>query len=162
MNTRMAAGCLIAALAIGSLHARLEARAEVVLPLSGSRSLASAKPFETLWADLEQAVKANRMIVVAQASASRGAAARGVSIPGNAIVEVFRNDYAVRMLEASVAAGYEAPLRFYLVETPTGSTLLYRAPTAVFAPYGSESLNAMAKELDRIFERIASDAIAMR
>jgi uncharacterized protein (DUF302 family) len=153
MNTRMAAGCLIAALAIGSLHARLEARAEVVLPLSGSRSLASAKPFETLWADLEQAVKANRMIVVAQASAS---------IPGNAIVEVFRNDYAVRMLEASVAAGYEAPLRFYLVETPTGSTLLYRAPTAVFAPYGSESLNAMAKELDRIFERIASDAIAMR
>lgn len=56
------------------------------------------------------------MTVVARASASRGAASRGVTIPGNAVVEVFRNDYAVRMLNESVAAGYEAPLRFYPVE----------------------------------------------
>ncbi|MDD1012050.1 hypothetical protein M5G27_31970, partial [Pseudomonas shahriarae] len=32
------------------------------------------------------------------ASASKGAAARGVNIPGNVVLMVFRNDYAVRML----------------------------------------------------------------
>lgn len=40
--------------------------------------------------------------LVAQASASRGAAARGVKIRGNLVLMVFRNDYAVRMLAASV------------------------------------------------------------
>lgn len=128
-------------------------------PLAGSQSLRSVKPFEDLWNDLRRAVESHRMLVVAQASASRGAASRGVAIPGNAIVEVFRNDYAVRMLEASVGAGYEAPLRFYIVETPSGSLLMYRTPTAVFAPYGSEQLNLLADELDDVFAQIAAEAI---
>jgi uncharacterized protein (DUF302 family) len=37
---------------------------------------------------------------------------------------VFRNDYAVRMLEASIPAGIEAPLRFYVTENPDGQTRL--------------------------------------
>ena len=99
------------------------------------------------------------MGLVAQASASRGAASRGVKIPGNAVLEVFRNDYAVRMLEASVPAGIEAPLRIYVIEnTDKTATMIYRRPSAVFAPYGSDKLDAMARELDPIFEKIVRDA----
>ena len=85
----------------------------------------------------------------------------GIRIPGNAAIMVFRNDYAVRMLEASVAAGIEAPLRFYVTENADGSaSLTYREPSAVFAPYGVPQLDALASELDTIFGKIAAQAIA--
>jgi uncharacterized protein (DUF302 family) len=72
---------------------------------------------------------------------------------------VFRNDYAVRMLEASVSAGIEAPLRFYVTENPDGTaTLTYRRPTAIFAPYRVPALDAMAAELDPIWQQIAEQA----
>jgi uncharacterized protein (DUF302 family) len=73
---------------------------------------------------------------------------------------VFRNDYAVRMLETSVPAGIEAPLRFYVTESADGKThLTWRAPSATFAPYGSAPLDAMAHELDPIFAAIAHAAV---
>ncbi|MBI4988849.1 MAG: DUF302 domain-containing protein [Rhodocyclales bacterium] len=107
----------------------------------------------------EQAIAANGMGLVASASASRGAAARGVKIPGNMVLMVFRNDYAVRMLAASVPAGIEAPLRLYLTEAPDGTTTIrYSRPSAVFAPYGNAALDAMAKELDPVFDKIVHDA----
>lgn len=99
------------------------------------------------------------MTLVAHASASRGAAARGIKIPGNAVLMVFRNDYAVRMLAASVAAGIEAPLRIYVTENRDGTaSLTYRRPSAVFGLYGSAELDRMARELDTVFERIVKDA----
>lgn len=126
----------------------------------GLQTLPSRHDFATLEGRLTQAIAAHGMGLVAQASASRGAAARGVTIPGNAVLMVFRNDYAVRMLAASVAAGFEAPLRFYLTENPDGTaTLHYRRPSAVFAPYGHPELDALAAELDPLFARIAADAV---
>lgn len=108
---------------------------------------------------LEKAVVNNKMAVVAKASASSGAAARGVKIPGNAVVMVFRNDYAVRMLEASIPAGIEAPLRIYVTEkSPEVTTIRYMTPSAVFAPYGVPELNRMSAELDPIFQRIVQEA----
>jgi uncharacterized protein (DUF302 family) len=65
------------------------------------------------------------------------------------------------MLEASVAAGYEAPLRFYITENEDGTaTLSYRTASFVFAPYedGGDALEALAAELDAIQEAIAADA----
>ena len=79
---------------------------------------------------------------------------------GNLVLGVFRNDFAIRMLEASVPSGIEAPLRFYLTENADGTaTLTYRTPSAVFAPYGSAALDEMARELDAIWARIVQDAI---
>lgn len=129
-------------------------------PANETRTLKSRFDFTTLLGRLEKSIADNGMILVAQASASRGAASRGVKIPGNAVVMVFRNDFAIRMLEASIAAGVEAPLRFYVVEDPDGTaTLSYRAPSAVFCPYHVPKLDEMARELDPIFERIAAQAI---
>lgn len=123
-------------------------------------ALTSRHDFATLEQRLITAIADQGMGLVAQASASRGAASRGVTIPGNAVLMVFRNDYAVRMLAASVSAGFEAPLRFYLTENPDGTaTLRYRRPSAVFAPYAHPDLDAMAAELDPVFARIARDAV---
>jgi uncharacterized protein (DUF302 family) len=79
------------------------------------------------------------------------------------VVGVYHPRFAVRMLKASVPAGIEAPLRFYITENPDGTaTLTYRKPSATFAPYKSEALDEMAKELDVIFAGIASDAVAKK
>jgi uncharacterized protein (DUF302 family) len=67
------------------------------------------------------------------------------------------------MLEASVPAGIEAPLRIYVTENSDGTaSVAWRAPSAVFKPYGSAALDAMARELDPIFERIVRNASAPR
>lgn len=132
--------------------------ADTVLP--GTVILPSPHSFKTLSERVQSAISAQKMGLVAQASASAGAAARGVSIPGNLVLMVFRNDYAVRMLQASVGAGVEAPLRLYLTENTDGTaSLSYRLPSAVFAPYKNAQIDAMAKELDPIFERIAHAAV---
>jgi len=130
-------------------------------PYPGTRVIASDKSFNDLVKDLRKAIKDNGMGLVAQASASGGAASRGISIPGNAVLMVFRNDYAVRMLDISVPAGIEAPLRFYVTENADGkSSITYRLPSAVFGAYSRPALDEMAQELDVIFGKITSDAIA--
>ena len=136
------------ALALVSIGA---ARADNGFPYAGMVVNTSGKSFDKLFAALEKAVEANGMGLVGRASASMGASRRGVKIPGNAVLGVYRNDFAVRMLRASVPAGIEAPLRFYLTENADGgANLTYRRPSAVFAPYKNAELDAMARELDTI------------
>lgn len=117
--------------------------------------------FDTVVQRLEKSIADNKMGLVAQASASKAAASRGVKIPGNAVLMVFRNDFAVRMLQASIAAGFEAPLRIYLTENPDATTTVtYRTPSTVFSPYRNADIDVLAKELDPIFERIVKDALS--
>lgn len=131
------------------------ASADQDYPYPGMVVMKTAKSFDSLVADLKHAIAANEMGLVTQASASAGAARRGIEIPGNIVLGVFRNDFAVRMLAASVPAGIEAPLRFYVTENDDGTaTLTYRMPSAVFAPYGNAALDRMARDLDAIFARI--------
>ncbi len=144
------------ALVATSMMAAAADKAEVP---PGTVIIKTTHGFDALAGRVERAIADNKMGLVAQASASRGAAARRVKIPGNLVLMVFRNDYAVRMLSASVPAGIEAPLRLYLTENPDGTaSLTYRTPSAVFAPYGSKALDDMAKELDSIFKNIVRDA----
>lgn len=117
--------------------------------------------YQDLIERLNQAVQANEMGLVTRASATLGAKSLGKTIPGNMVVGVFHPRFAVRMLEASVPAGIEAPIRFYITENADGTaTLSYKTPSAVFAPYadGGEALMELARELDAIFTRIAQDA----
>lgn len=135
------------------------ARAGTPEPYPGTRTIRTPYSFTVLLQRLNRAVKDQKMVVIAEASASQGAAARGVKIPGNAVVMVFRNDFAVRMLRASVAAGIEAPLRVYVTATRSGkANITYRAPTAVFAPYRNAQLNRLARKLDVIFKNIVDEA----
>ncbi len=112
---------------------------------------------------LDAAVKANKMGLVTRASATLGAKALGKTIPGNMVIGVYHPRFAVRMLEASIPAGIEAPIHFYITENADRTaTLSYKTPTAVFAPYadGGEKLTAMARELNAIFAKIAKEATA--
>ena len=109
---------------------------------------------------LNGAIKDNGMFTVSKASASAGAKRRGIDIAGNMVIGVFRNDFAVRMLAASIEAGIEAPLRYYITDDGDGTaTLTYRTPSAVFAPYENAALDDLAGELDVIFAAIAEQAV---
>jgi len=99
------------------------------------------------------------MGIVAEACATCGAKAIGVTIPGNRVIMIFNPHFAVRMLKASTAAGVEAPLRLYVTENTDGTARLsYRLASHVFKPYDVHALNDMAKELDAIIENIIAAA----
>jgi uncharacterized protein (DUF302 family) len=115
--------------------------------------------FDELFARLELAVVANGLMLIAKPSASRNAAARHVSIPGNGMLLAFNNDFALRVLEASVAAGFEAPMRIYVTENPDQTaTATYRLASALFKPYETPALDAVARDLDRLFAKIVAEA----
>jgi len=135
------------------------AAADSATPYPGTLVTKTKYSYQEMVKKLPEAVAKNKMGVVAKASATLGAKKIGVTIPGNMVVMVFHPKFAVRMLEASVPAGIEAPLRFYITENDDGTTTLtYREPSSVFAPYDNAKLNKMARELDEIFARIAADA----
>ena len=122
-------------------------------------TIAAAGAFDEVVTRVERAVEAHSLVHIATASASRAAAGRGVKIPGNAVVLAFNNLYAVRLLAASVPAGIEAPMRFYVTEDADGATAItYERPSAVLAPYGGRGLGALGRELDAVFAAIAEDA----
>ena len=89
-----------------------------------------------------------------------GAKSLGKTIAGNAVIMVYGPKFAVRMLDASIHAGIEAPLVMYVTENAGGgATLTYRQPSEVFKPYGSAKLDAMATELDAAFAAITKHAL---
>ena len=139
----------------------LPAKAEIA-PREGWVVMATGHGFAELVERVKKAVAAEKMGLVTQASASDGAAMQGFTIPGNRVLGVYRNDYARRMLAASLAAGIEAPIRFYVTENDDGSaTLSWKTPSHVFAPYmdeGGAALKELAEELDAVFTRIGERA----
>ena len=138
--------------------------AQPLEPREGWQVINTDLTFPDLVSRMETAISAEKMGLVTQASASKGARAQGIGIPGNRVMGVYRNDFARRMLAASVAAGIEAPIRFYLAENEAGgSTIAWKTPSFVFAPYlaeGGDALQTLAIELDVIFVAIAQRATA--
>ncbi len=141
-----------------------QAAAQSVTARDGWVVMPTDKGFDTLLDELKTAVRANGFGVVTQAGPTGAARNRGIAIPNNRVVGVFNNVYAVRILEASVPAMIEAPIRFYLTEDNDGTaTLSYKTPSHVFAPYALDAdadLMVAAAELDAVFSIIANAAAA--
>ncbi|MDQ7732184.1 DUF302 domain-containing protein [Halomonas sp. SpR1] len=133
-------------------------------PQQGWNVMVTEKPYADLVDDLRSAVSEADMIVVTEASPTHAAAQRGEIIPGNRVIGVFRNDFAVTIIRESVPAMIEAPLRFYVTEDDAESaTLSWKNPRDVFAPYITEhtpDLANAAQELDVIFQQIGDNAVA--
>ncbi|WP_044008356.1 DUF302 domain-containing protein [Leisingera methylohalidivorans] len=133
-----------------------------IAPRDGWAVHETSKPYGQLINDVKAAAKAEGMGVVTQAGPTEAAAARGITIPGNRVIGLFNNDFAVKILALSTAAMIEAPVRIYVTEEEDGSaTLAYKLPSHVFAPYteeGGAELKALADQLDRRFARIAERA----
>ncbi len=137
------------------------AAAQELAPMPGWVIHPTGHDYATLVERTNAAVEASPLAIVTRASATVGAEAIGETIAGNMVIGVYAPNFAVRMLDASVQAGIEAPLRLYLTENDDGTaTLSYRTASFVFAPYddGGAELDALAVELDGILEEIAQAA----
>jgi len=123
--------------------------------------LTSKAPFARVATALKRAIADQGMGLVCHANAQAGAAARGMTIPGNQVLMVFRNDFAVRLINAEPRAAYEAPIRIYIYENPDGAaTLAYVRPSVLFRAYTHPEVTKVGAELDPIFDRIAAQAIS--
>ncbi len=140
----------------------LQVSAESVTSREGWRVIQTEQSYSALLDAVRRAVSEEDMAVVTDVGPTETAAQRGETIPGNRVLGVFRNDFAVRAIRASVSAMIEAPIRFYVTEDEDGTaTLSWKKPSHVFAPYlesGGAELKVVAEELDRIFEAIGSTA----
>ena len=136
--------------------------ADAIPPRDGWAVHPTRKPHAQLIEDVKTAARAEGLGVVTEAGPTAAAAARGITIPGNRVIGVFNNDYAVQILGLSTAAMIEAPLRIYVTENPDGTaTLSYKLPSSVFAPYSDEggaALAELATRLDRHFASIAAQS----
>jgi uncharacterized protein (DUF302 family) len=134
-----------------------------VLLLAEHSAKAFAEEGKVMLAALEQAIADQKMGLVCHTNAQQGAATRGVKIPGNHVFLVFRNDFAVRLINAEPRAAYEAPIRIYLYENHDGTaTLSYAKPSALLRPYAHLEVAKVGAEMDPILERIASKTMAAR
>ena len=152
----------IASLIVALFFGLSAASAGTIKTRAGWIVVDTRQPFQALVERLEATIKSEKMAIVTSASASEGAKAAGITIPGNKVFGVFRNDFARRMLSSSVAAGIEAPIRIYVTENQDGTaTLSYQKPGTVFAAYadeGGDALKSVGAELDEIFGKIAERA----
>lgn len=132
-------------------------------PREGWRAVETGMAYSALLERLLAAVPEEGLAVVTQAGPTEAARARGVEIPGNRVVGVFNNEFAVRVLGLSTAAMIEAPIRFYVTEDTDGAaTLSWKMPSFVFAPYVDEGGPALAEvslDLDGRFAAIAARAV---
>ena len=113
-------------------------------------SLSASEAVEALLAGIE----AQNMRVVAHINGQANAAKMGKEVPADQILEVFRPDFAIRVWGACKPAGHDIPLRIHVYEEGPEVKVACRMPTEVFAPFASDDLNEIGKELDDIFEAI--------
>lgn len=148
---------------VASLLIAGAAAAQALSERDGWVILPTEQGYDDLIAAVKSATKANKMGVVTEAGPTAAAAGRGIIIPGNRVIGIFNNDFAVRILGLSTAAMIEAPIRMYVTESEDGTaTLSYKKPSHVFAPYmdeGGRELADMASELDARFAAIADAAM---
>jgi len=111
---------------------------------------------DTTTAKLTEALLAIPMGLVAHINGQANAAKRGLTVPSDQILEVFRPDYAVRVWQADKRAGIDIPLRIHVYEADGKTWVAMRSPGAVFAPYNNAPLDQIAAELQPIFDKILS------
>jgi uncharacterized protein (DUF302 family) len=103
---------------------------------------------------LSAAVAAVPMGLVAHINGQANCAKKGIDVPPDQILEIFRPDFAVKVWAADKRAGLDIPIRIHVCEDEGRTWVVCRMPSEVFAPYASPVLDAIGRELDEIFARI--------
>lgn len=111
---------------------------------------------------LIDAIAAYPMGLVAHANGQANCAKKGITVPADQVLEVFRPDYAVKVWAAEKAAGIDIPLRIHLYETQGKTWVAYRPATEVFKPYVNPQLDVLGSELDGIFNHLLAALDAWR
>jgi len=109
---------------------------------------------DTAAAKLPEAAQAVPMGVLAHLNGQANCAKKGITVPADQILEIFRPDFAIRVWQAHKPAGIDIPLRIHLYDAGGKTVVNYRTAAEVFAPYASPALDAIAGDIDPIFTRI--------
>lgn len=102
------------------------------------------------------------MGLVAHANGQANCAKKGISVPADQVLEVFRPDFAVKVWAADKAAGIDIPLRIHLYEADGRSWVAHRPASVVFQPYANPQLDGLGGELDVIFNQLLAALDAWR
>ena len=100
------------------------------------------------------AIAAYPMGLVAHANGQANCAKKGITVPADQMLEVFRPDYAVKVWAAEKTAGIDIPLRIHLYEADGRTWVAYRPASEVFKLYANPALDALCGELDAIFNQL--------
>ena len=100
------------------------------------------------------AIAAYPMGLVAHANGQANCAKKGIEVPADQVLEVFRPDFAVKVWKAEKAAGIDIPLRIHLYEADGRTWIAYRPAVEVFKPYANPQLDVLGSELDLIFNQL--------
>jgi uncharacterized protein (DUF302 family) len=108
------------------------------------------------------AIAAYPMGLVAHANGQANCAKKGISVPADQILEVFRPDYAVKVWAADKTAGIDIPLRIHLYDADGRTWVAHRPASVVFQPYANPQLDGLGGELDVIFNQLLAALDAWR
>lgn len=100
---------------------------------------------------LKSAAAAVPMGVVAHIDGQANCANKGVEVPPDQVLEIFRPDFALKVWAADKRAGLDIPIRIHVCEHEEKTWVACRLPSVTFAPYGNPALDALGRELDAIF-----------
>ena len=100
------------------------------------------------------AIAAYPMGLVAHANGQANCAKKGMTVPADQVLEIFRPDYAVKVWAADKSAGIDIPLRIHLYEAGGKTWVAHRPASEVFKPYVNPQLDALGGELDVIFNQL--------
>jgi uncharacterized protein (DUF302 family) len=103
---------------------------------------------------LVAAVAAYPMGLVAHANGQANCAKKGIAVPADQVLEVFRPDYAVKVWTAEKAAGIDIPLRIHVYEAGDKTWVAHRTASETFRPYVNPQLDVLGGELDVIFNQL--------
>lgn len=100
------------------------------------------------------AITAYPMGLVAHANGQANCAKKGIAVPADQVLEVFRPDYAVKVWAADKTAGIDIPLRIHVYEAGDKTWVAHRTASETFRPYASRQLDAVGAELDLVFNQL--------
>ena len=105
-------------------------------------------------ASLLAGIEAENMRVVAHINGQANAAKLGKTVPADQILEVFRPDFAIRVWAVCKPAGHDIPLRIHVYEEHGQTKVACRMPSETFQPFASAELDAIAADLDPLFDQV--------
>lgn len=108
------------------------------------------------------AIASYPMGLVAHANGQANCAKKGITVPADQILEVFRPDYAIKVWAADKTAGIDIPLRIHLYEADGRTWVAHRLASEVFQPYANPQLDVPGSELDAIFNQLLAALDAWR
>ena len=138
-------------------------------PWSGDISLAqtvslgrvdtvSRSSFDKTVRQLETAIKARAMMLVATIDHQNMMSMAGVRIKGSKTLEFGGPDMGKMVLTKSPEAGLETPAKIYVYERADGKTVVsYYKPSGGFSSYGKEHTSMAGQMMDKMLEEIVSE-----